>query len=77
MSSEAMVQERNQLHQWIDQLPPKRLDLVYRLVEELVEDERDDTEYLLSSDKMRDRLLLARESDEAIPLEVVREKLGI
>lgn len=77
MSSEAMVQERNQLHRWIDQLPPKRLDLVYRLVEELVEDTRDDTEYLLRSAKMRERLLLARESDEAIPVEAVREKLGI
>jgi hypothetical protein len=32
---------------------------------------------LLRSAKMRERLLLARESDEAIPVEVVREKLGI
>jgi hypothetical protein len=58
-------------------LPPKQLDLIYRLVEELVEGEQDETAYLLSSETMRARLLAARASGEGIPGEVVREKLGI
>lgn len=77
MTTQVNPQERSRLHQWIDRLPPRHLDLVYRLVEELVEEEQDETEYLLSSDKMRERLLAARESDEGIPVEVVREKLGV
>jgi hypothetical protein len=51
--------------------------LIYHLVEELLDIERNDTEYLLSSEKMRERLLAARESSEGIPFEVVREELGI
>jgi hypothetical protein len=77
MSTKVDVQERIRLHQWIDKLPPRQLDLIYRLVEELIQGEQDETEYLLSSNKMKDRLQAARESSEAIPFEVVREKLGI
>jgi hypothetical protein len=77
MSTQIATQERSQLHYWIDDLPPKQLDLVYRLVEELIEDEQDETAYLLSSKTMRDRLLAARASGEGIPVEVVREELGI
>jgi hypothetical protein len=58
-------------------LPPRQFNLIYHLVEELLDIERDDTEYLLSSNKMRGRLLAARESGEGIPVEVVREELGI
>ncbi len=74
-----ITEERTQLqlHHWIDKLPPNQLDLVYRLVEELVGDKQDETAYLLSSDKMKERLLAARESGEGIPIETVREKLGI
>lgn len=68
--------ERSRLHKLIDSLPPRQFDLVYLLVEELVGDEQDETAYLLSS-KMRERLQTARESKESIPIEVVREKLGI
>jgi hypothetical protein len=77
MSIQMDLQERTQLHQWIDKLPPRQLNLIYLLVEELIETEQDETEYLLSSNKMRERLLAARESGESIPYEVVREKLGI
>lgn len=69
--------ERSRLHKWIDSLPPRQFDLVYLLVEELIGDEFDETAYLLSSQKMREHLQAARESKESIPLEVVREKLGI
>jgi hypothetical protein len=51
--------------------------LVYRLVEELVEGEIDETEYLLSSHSMKERLLAARDSDEGVSIEVIREELGI
>lgn len=71
------TQELTRLHHWIDRLPPRQLDLVYRLVEEFVDSDLDETEYLLSSEKMKERLLTARESGEGIPIEVVREKLGI
>ncbi len=77
MSTQTAVKERTQLHHWIDNLPPNQLDLIYRLVAELVEGEQDETEYLLSSNAMRERILAARASDEGIPLEAVREKLGI
>lgn len=77
MTIEMSTKERNQLYRWIDALPPRQFELVYRLVEELVDVERDETEYLLSSAKMKERLLAARDSDEGIPLEVVREELGI
>ncbi|MBX3056796.1 MAG: hypothetical protein KF770_10020 [Anaerolineae bacterium] len=71
------TQELTRLHHWIDKLPPRQFDLVYRLVEELIDDELDETDYLLSSDKMKERLLAARDSGEGIPIEVVREKVGI
>jgi len=77
MTAEQNVQELNRLHQWIDKLPPRQVNLVYRLVEELIESDQDETEYLLSSKVMKDRLLIARESSESIPFEAVREKLGI
>lgn len=77
MSVQIDLQERTRLHQWIDKLPPRQLNLIYLLVEQLLEIEQDDTEYLLSSAVMKERLLAARESDEGIPFEVVREKLGI
>jgi hypothetical protein len=77
MSTKVDGQERIRLHQWIDKLPPRQLDLIYRLVEELIQGEQDETEYLLSSNKMKDRLQAARESSEAIPFESAREKLGI
>ena len=51
--------------------------MVYRLVEELIEGEMDETEYLLSSNTMKERLLVARESDEGVSIEVIREELGI
>ncbi len=70
-------QERTRLHQWIDELPPRQLDLIYRLVEELMERDQDETEYLLSSSRMKERLLAARESDQGISIEAVHEKLGI
>ncbi len=77
MSTQTIIQERAQLHHWIDNLPHRQLDLIYRLVEELVAEPQDETEYLLSSDKMKKRLLAARESNEGVPYEVVREELGI
>ena len=77
MSTQTITKERTQLHNWINNLPPYQLNLIYRLVEELVEEQQDETEYLLSSNKMKERLLTARESGEGIPIEAVREKLGI
>lgn len=71
------VQDRSRLHRWIDDLPPRQFDLVYRLVEELLDGERDDTEYLLRSNKMKERLISARDSGEGIPFEAIREELGI
>ena len=76
MSTQSPI-ERAKLHNWIDNLPPRQLELIYNLVEELVGDEQDETEYLLSSNKMKERLLAARESEEGISIEAVREKLGI
>jgi hypothetical protein len=61
------IQDRSQLHHWIDDMPPRQFDLVYRLVEELLDSDRDDTEYLLSSNEMTERLLVARNSSEGIP----------
>lgn len=77
MTVEFNTKDRTRLHNWIDELPPRRFELVYRLVEELIEGEIDETEYLLSSHTMKERLLAARESDEGVPIEVVREELGI
>ena len=77
MSTQPLTTERTQLHTWIDNLPPRQLELIYRLVEELIGEQQDETEYLLSSKKMKERLLAARESGEGIPIEAVREKLGI
>lgn len=77
MSTQPLTKERAQLHNWIDDLSPRQLELIYRLVAELMGEQQDETEYLLSSNKMKERLLAARESDEGIPIEVVREKLGI
>lgn len=77
MNTQSDVGERATLHQWIDQLPPRQFSLVYQLVEELVESDQDETEYLLSSSTMKERLLAAKQSREGIPIEVVREKLGI
>jgi hypothetical protein len=77
MTAQDKSQEITRLHQWIDKLPPRQFTLIYHLVEEFIEGEYDETDYLLSSNKMRERLLAARESDEGIPIEAVREKLGI
>lgn len=77
MSTQTLTKERTQLHHWIDNLPSYQLDLIYRLVEELIEKQQDETDYLLSSNKMKERLLAARKSDEGVSIEVVREKLGI
>lgn len=71
------TQELTRLHHWIDRLPPRQFDLVYRLVEELIDDELDETEYLLGSEKMKERLLAARDSGEGIPIEVVRRSLAL
>ncbi len=71
------IQEITRLHHWIDRLPPRQFDLVYRLVEELIDDELDETEYLLGSEKMKERLLAARDSGEGIPIEVVRRSLAL
>ena len=70
-------QELLRLHQWIDKLPPRQFTLIYQLVAELMEDEYDETTYLMSSSTMKERLLAARESDEGIPYEVACEELGI
>ena len=77
MSTIKNSQELSRLHQWIDKLPPRQFTLIYQLVAEVMEDEYDETTYLMSSDAMMSRLLAARESDEGIPYEVVREELGI
>ncbi len=77
MTENTSRKERTRLHNWIDELPPRRFELVYRLVEELIEGEMDETEYLLSSNTMKERLLVARESDEGVSIEVIREELGI
>lgn len=77
MTVQADTKERTRLHHWIDKLPPRQFELVYRLVEEFVESQVDETEYLLSSETMKERLLAARDSDEGIPFEVVREELGV
>lgn len=65
MNAESSMKERTRLHNWIDELPPRRYELVYRLVEELIEDEMDETEYLLASQTMKDRLLVARDGDNS------------
>jgi hypothetical protein len=72
MSTQPITPERTQLHTWIDDLPPRQLKIVYLLVEELVGTHLDDTTYLLSSDKMRSRLMAARESNESYSVEKVR-----
>ena len=77
MTVDTSMKDRTRLHHWIDELPPRRFELVYRLVEELVEGEIDETEYLLSSYSMKERLLAARDSDEGVSIEVIREELGI
>ena len=77
MTVDTSMKDRTRLHHWIDELPPRRFELVYRLVEELVEGEIDETEYLLSSHSMKERLLAARDSDEGVSIEVIREELGI
>ena len=77
MTVPIITQERTQLQYWLDDLPIRQFKLVYNLVEELIEEKQDTTTYLLSSDKMRERILVARESNEGISVEVVREKLGI
>ena len=77
MTVPIITQERTQLQYWLDDLPIRQFKLVYNLVEELIEEKQDTTTYLLSSDKMRERILVARESNEGISIEVVREKLGI
>lgn len=77
MTAQISSKERTRLHQWIDNLPPRQFSLIYHLVEELVEGEQDETEYLLGSNKMKARLLAARESGEGISIEAVREELGI
>ncbi len=77
MTVDTSMKDRSRLHNWIDELPPRRFELVYRLVEELVEGEIDETEYLLSSHSMKERLLAARDSDEGVSIEVIREELGI
>ena len=77
MTVDTSMKDRSRLHNWIDELPPRRFELVYRLVEELVEGEMDETEYLLSSHSMKERLLAARDSDEGVSIEVIREELGI
>lgn len=43
---------------------------------EEIESEKE-TAYLLKSEKMRERILEAKERREGVPLEDVREKLGI
>jgi hypothetical protein len=78
MSLQLDLPERTQLHQWIDKLPPHQFHLVYLIVAEFVNHEQDETAYLLSSSVMRERLLSAQTNEDAdIPLEVVRERLGI
>lgn len=77
MTVDTSMKDRTRLHHWIDELPPRRFELVYRLVEELVEGEIDETEYLLGSHSMKERLLAARDSDEGVSIEVIREELGI
>ena len=77
MTVPTLTQERTQLHYWLEDLPARQFKLVYTLVEELIGEKQDATAYLLSSDNMRERILAARESDEGIPIEVVREKFGI
>ncbi len=77
MTVDTSTKDRSRLHHWIDELPPRRFELVYRLVEELVEGEMDETEYLLGSPSMKERLLAARDSDEGVSIEVIREELGI
>ncbi len=77
MTAPTITQERRQRQYWLDDLPNRQFNLVYNLVEELVGEKQGTTAYLLSSDKMRERILAARENDEGIPIEVVREKLGI
>jgi len=77
MTPQINTPELTRLHHWIDRLPPRQFDLVYRLVEELIDGELDETDYLLGSEKMKECLLAARDSGEGIPIEVVREKVGI
>ena len=77
MTTQLSTKDRTRLHQWIDNLPPRQFSLMYHLVEEFIQTEQAVIEYLLSSNKMRERLLAARESGEGNPVEVVREELGI
>jgi len=71
------TQDRIQLEHWIDKVSPLQFNAIYDFVKDLVEKEQDETEHLLSSNKMRARILAARESDQGISLKEVREKLSI
>ncbi len=42
MSTQAIVQERSQLHNWIEGLPSTQFDLVYNFVGELVRVQHDE-----------------------------------
>lgn len=78
MNPQTIADTRTVFYRSVAQLPPYQFELIYRLVEALVgEQPLNETDYLLSSDTMKARLLAARESSEGIPFEVVREKLGI
>lgn len=60
-----------------DQMIMEQEAEVVRLEDSLQVGSRNDTEYLLSSPAMRERLLAETKPSELIPFEAVREKLGI
>ena len=51
MSTQAIVQERSQLHNWIEGLPSTQFDLVYNFVGELVKDQQEKKVYLSNNHK--------------------------
>ena len=75
------VNINNEDYEWLSGVAKQREMTVAGLIEEMVKDASEraekETQFLLRSPKMRERLLKAMNSTEGIPYEIVREKLGI
>jgi hypothetical protein len=76
-----LVNISNEDYEWLSGIAKQREMTVAGLIEEMVKDASEraekETQYLLKSPKMRERLLKAMNSTKGIPYEIVREKLGI
>jgi len=75
------IQISNEDYEWLSVQAEQRGMTVAQIIEEMVRDASEsaenETAYLLSDPKMRDRLLKSRKSTKGIPYEVVRKKLGV